>query len=215
MVDFPTSISEDGRRIAAIISIEGELEGYFLEWLAIKDLKQDKLEEEIEIIGIGLSFKLGYDCEQDISACVPELQGRVDAANALLANDPWRPFPCILIYHSGRPERMGPGCELLAELDVDYKDPQLIISRGGRPVVNRSMPTWSPTYRKPKCKGLIDIYVESVAFDPETGLFVIALKFVGIGHTRGECAEPRWDFHPIRLPMFRREAHRARDGGTP
>jgi hypothetical protein len=57
--------------------------------------------------------------------------------------------------------------------------------------------------------------VAQVALDPETGLFVISRSFVSSGEGGGECAALRWDFHPIRLPMFRREALQKRDGGAP
>jgi hypothetical protein len=110
---------------------------------------------------------------------------------------------------------MGPGCEALAQLRFEFQDPRLVVSRDGHPTVTRTLPSWSPTYGKPRCKGLVDTYVESVAFDPDSGLFVIALSFVGIGHGGGDCAEPRGDFHPIRLPMFRREALQGRDAGVP
>jgi hypothetical protein len=80
--------------------------------------------------------------------------------------------------------------------------------------MTRSMPSWSPTRHHPACKGTIESYVESVAFDPETGLFIIGLSFEG-AEGGGECRTPLWDFHPIRLPMFRREALQKRDGGAP
>jgi hypothetical protein len=214
LVAFPTSISEDSDRIASIISIDDEGEEFFLEWLVIKDLKNDEVQQKIDLIDPDLSLKLGSKCRQSLAACIPDVEQRVQAANALLAKDKWRPFPCISSRSWPRPERTGPGCEVLSELRIEFQDPDLIISRGEHRIVTRTMPTWSKTHRHPSCKGSIDSYVESVAFDPETGLFVITLRFVG-AEGGGECRTPVWDFHPIRLPMFRREALQKRDGGAP
>lgn len=215
LIDFPTSISPDGRRIAAMVSVDGQLESYFPEWLAIKDLEADRTEQVLDVIDPALSGRLNSteNCVGNLAPCIAEAQRMAEAVNAVLAQDRWHPFPCIYINHSSRPDRMDPGCELLEELRFEYKDPRLIISREGRPVVTRMLPSWSPKYRKPKCTGVtIDTYVESVAFDPGTGLFVISLRFVG-PEGNFECPTPRWDFHPIRLPMFRRGAGRE-DGGA-
>jgi hypothetical protein len=213
LIEIPTSISEDGLRIAAMTSIDAAVDSYYPQWLVVKDLNTEEIRQTFDLIDPDLSLKLvsPYHCRNNLSACIPEILQRVQAANAMLAKDQWRPFPCI----SSRPERMGPGCELLSELHFELQGPRLIISRGERRIVTRFMPQWSPAYHKPGCKGLIDIHLESVAFDPETGLFVISLGFVSIGEGGGECAAPRWDFHPIRLPMFRREALQKRDGGAP
>lgn len=208
-VEFPTSVSHDGTRIAAMISIESG-DPFTPEWLVIKDLENDEVEETIDLIDPVLSSWLIQHCREDVSPCVVHVERRVQAANAAVETERWRPFPCFSVRGSERRERMGPGCDILEELRFEYKDPRLIISRGGRPVVTRTLPRWSPKYRKPKCNGItIDTYVESVAFDPATGLFVISLRFVG-PEGNFECPTPRWDFHPIRLPMYRRE-----DGGAP
>jgi hypothetical protein len=213
-VIFPTSITEKGDRIAAIVSIDGEGEEFFPEWLVIKELKTDKVEQKIDLIAPSLSWKFRTKCRDSLSPCVPDVLQHVQAANAVLDNDRWRPFPCISVLEWERPERMGPGCEVLSELTIEFQDPQLIISRRGRPLVARSMPAWSPAYHHPACKGTIDSRVESVALDPETGLFIIGLSFVGAEGDM-ECATPIWDFHPIRLPMFRLEAFKKRDRGAP
>ena len=199
-----------------MISIDGELEGYFPESILIKNTEDEAVRQEMALIDSEMSVKLGspHHCLENQSVCIPDVERLVDAANAVLAQDRWRPFPCI-DNHSSRPDRMDPGCEILEELRFEYKDPRLIISRDGRPVVTRTLARWSPKYRKPKCKGVtIDTYVASVAFDPGTGLFVISLRFVG-PEGNFECPTPRWDFHPIRLPMFRRAAQQRDDGGTP
>ena len=211
-VQFPTSISEHGDRVAAIISIDGEGEAYYPEWLVIKDISTNKSAPKIDLISPDLSSKLEFSCRNNLSMCIAEVEASIDVANDMLARHQWRRFPCFLTPGSSRPERTEPGCEYFSELDFEFDDPRLLVSHRGRHILTRAMPAWSPT-QNPSCKREIDSYVESVAFDPATGVLVVGLRFVGT--EGGGCPAPAWDYHPIRLPMLRGQATHDRDGGAP
>src|SRR5262249_4286206 len=59
---FPTSISERGERIAALVSVMDNSEAWYLQWLFIKNVKTDKLDQDIELIDMDLSSKLATNC---------------------------------------------------------------------------------------------------------------------------------------------------------
>ena len=208
LADFPTSISERGDRIAAIVSMEDTGEIYNPEWLVIKNIQTDKIEQSVELIGWDLYFKLWNKCHHTLSPCIQEVEQRVAAANAVLAKDRWRRLPCF--RGSWRLDRIEGGCEQFLELDATFKDPWLIISQRGRVLLKRSIPRW--IYRDPSCKENAATDIESIALDPQTGILVVGLQFWGM--VEG-CAVPRWDFHPIRLPMLRSKATQGRDGEAP
>ena len=181
---------------------------YNPEWLVIKNIRTDKIEQSIELIGWDLYSKLWKKCHHTLSPCIQEVEQRVEAANAVLAKERWRRLPCF--RGSGRPDRIEGGCEQFLELDATFKDPWLIISQRGRVLLKRSIPAW--IYRDPSCKTNAATDIESIALDPQTGILVVGLQFWGM--VEG-CTVPRWDFHPIRLPMLRSKATQGRDGGAP
>jgi hypothetical protein len=210
IVEFPTSISERGDRIAAIVSVEDNCESRCDEWLIIKDVKKDKIEHAVVLIDAELSSKIGWSCVDAWSTCAHrfEVERRVEAANAVLARDRWRRLPCF--NGTWRPDRIEGGCEQFSGLDVRFEDPRLVISHQGRVLLDRRVPSW--IYRDSSCKQAASTDIESFALDPETGILVVGLQFWS--QVEG-CAVPRWDFHPISMPILRRKAPRDRDGGAP
>jgi len=212
VVDFPTSISERGDRVVAIISVEEAGEIFNPQWLVIKSVHSDKLERVIDVIDWTLADKLMRHCREGPSACIHlhEVQRRVDAANAVLAGDRWRRFPCFLDLGRWRPNRFEAGCDRFRGLKVRFQDSQLTVSHQGRNLVSLKQPTWA--YRGASCKEFMRTDIESASFDPETGIYVVGLYFWA---TVEGCDVPRWDFHPIRLPMLRSKAIHDLDGGTP
>ena len=214
VVQFPVSITESGDRIAKIVSKNSYDYHHLLFplWVKIKSVKTDESESMIEVISPDLASKLFDDCLNGPSTCIhmDELKERVAAANAVLEKDRWRPFPCIRT--ESEKERDEPGCEPLFEMSLKFKGARLLVSRRKRQLINARKPTWA--YRDPsrECLSQERTKLQSVAFDPETGLLVIGLQFSSM--IEG-CDVPFWDFHPIRLPVPRKEPPRDCDGGTP
>jgi hypothetical protein len=178
----------------------------------IKNVKTDKSEGTIELVGTDLMMKLVSNCQDGPSTCIhmDELNQRVDAANAVLAKDRWRPFPCFIGLK--QPDRKEPGCEHFFETKTDFEDARLRVSHRGRLLLDVRKPTW--VYRDPSrgCKSTERTELQSEAFDPATGIYVVGLGFWAM--VEG-CDEPIWDFHPIRLPALRSKPARGRDGGAP
>jgi hypothetical protein len=209
LIEFPTSISERGNRIAALVSADDNCTLLCDQQLIIKDVKSDRIEQVIDIIDAELSSKIGWTCPADWSTCIQrqEVERRINAANAVLAQDTWRRLPC---YRGGfRPDRIETGCEKFLQLDVRFQDPRLIVSWRGRVLFSRSVPTW--IYRDASCKSAANTDIESYALDPKTGTLVVGLQFWA---TFEGCSVPRWDVHAIQLPALRREAQ-DHDGGAP
>lgn len=209
---FPTSISEHGDRLAALVSIHDNSESYYLQWLVIKKVKTDKIEQIIALVDAEFSSKLATRCRDGLSSCIhkDEVEQRLQAANAVLSRHRWRAFPCYRKLRTGGLTRFGSGCEEFRDLTADYQDTWLLVSHRARVVLNERRPTWA--YRGESCKRYMTTDTESIAYDPETGVFV-----VGIGFSPGVegCDTPIWDFHPIRVPMLGRGILLGRDGGVP
>ena len=212
IVHFPTSINECGDRVAAIISSSGNIESFFPEWIEIKNVKTDESERTIQIVGFDLMNKLERYCSKGPSTCpyMDQLKKRVAAANAALAEDRWRPFPCAVGIMKSKPD--DPECEPFFETEVEFKNHRLIISRQNRVLLNVRKPTWAYRDRSPGCRATERTEIQSAAFDPKTGIFVVGLEFWAM--VEG-CDEPLWDFHPIRLPALRKKPARGRDAGAP
>jgi hypothetical protein len=216
LVYFPTSISERGARVAAIISVDDNCERACDEWLLIKSVNADKVEHMLPLVDMELSAKLGAECPEMESACEPrrELERRVEAANGVLAQDRWRRFPYLTTTRQG--DYIDPAVEWFDDVEVEFKDARLRVAYQGRTLISERKPAWAyrGVYRGPsrECMRYGQAAVETVAFDPETGILLLGLKYWAPFEG---CAEPRWDFHPIRLPTLRRKAVPGRDGGPP
>jgi hypothetical protein len=142
------SISERGDRVAALVSIEGNCERQCEIWLVIKNVKTDNIVKIIDLIDPELSSKIGWTCPDTWSTCnqKPEVKRRIQAANAVLANDRWRPFPCY--FGVWAPERVEAGCEpAFSQFDIDFENARLRIAHQGRVLVNARKPAWP--YRDP------------------------------------------------------------------
>jgi hypothetical protein len=215
-MQFPTSITERGDRIAAMISIDSNRESFELEWLVFKDVGTDKIEGELDLMDLDLSLMLDRDCRNWPEPCIHmnEVHRRVTAANAVLAKDRWRPIPCF--YGAMQPQRDEPACDRFTEdVEVEFENGRLRISDRGRQLINARKPTWVYRDPSPSCNFSAMTAVRSRAFDPQTGTLVLGLHFWS---TVEGCSEPRWDVHPIRLPALRTlrsKASRDRDGGPP
>jgi hypothetical protein len=212
IMQFPMSINKHGDKIAAVISNDDNSESFDLEWLLIKKVDTDKIDEAIDLMDLDLALELGRDCRDGPETCIhmDELKRRVAVANAVLAKDQWRRLPCYVGLM--QPEHEGPGCEQFSEAEVNFEDGRLRVSHRGRVLINTGKPTWIYRDPAPACKPNAMTRMESEAFDPETGILVVGLHFWA---TMEGCNEPRWDFHPIRLPALRSKASRNRDGGAP
>jgi hypothetical protein len=211
-VQFPTSITERGDRIAGIVSLMGNRENSFPEWIVIKNVNTDKVESTIDLMNYDLLRKIYIDCKNGLSTCVhlDEVKQRVAAANAVLAQDQWRQIPCF--YGAMQPERDGPECEPFYEVEVEFEDARLRVSHEGRQLINARKPTWIYRDPSPSCKPHAMTAIRSRAFDPATGILVVGLHFWA---TIEGCDEPLWDLHPVRLPALRSKPARGRDRGAP
>jgi hypothetical protein len=115
VMQFPTSITERGDRVAAMISIDSNRESFELEWLVFKNVNTDKIEGTLDLMDLDLSLMLDRDCRNWPEPCIhmDEVNRRVAEANVVLAKDRWRPIPCF--YGAMQPERDEPACDRFTE----------------------------------------------------------------------------------------------------
>jgi hypothetical protein len=211
-MEFPTSISEHSGRVAALVSVHDNSESWQLQWLVIKKIKTDKTERIIDLIDLELSSKLATSCGTGPSTCIhkDEVEERLQDANAELSKHSWRAFPCYRTLRIDGLSRVEPGCERFRDLRVLFQDPWLLVSLHGRVLLNQRRRAWA--YRGQSCKKYMETSVESFAFDPETGVFVVGIS--SSASSEG-CDVPLWDIHPIRVPKLVKELLPDRDGGAP
>jgi hypothetical protein len=212
LMQFPTSISEQSDRVAALVSVDNNGDIFQPQWLVLKMRKTDKVERIIPLVDLELASKLATSCREGPSSCIykDEVDQRIRAANALLDRYRWRALPCYRELRTDGETRFGPGCDRFRDLAVLYEDPWLLISLHGRVLLNQRRPTWG--YRGQSCKKYMDTCAESIAFDPETGVFIVGIFFWA---TIEGCDVPLWDFHPIRVPMLEEKTLPGLDGGAP
>lgn len=212
LLKFPTSISADGTLIAGIVSGEDMGESFHPLWLRIKKVSIDRTVRLIDLNGDDTIRKLEVDCHGRLLGCVyvRELEEIAEAANAVLAENRWRVFPCYRDLGPTGPERLEAGCEKFRDVEVNYEKHHLRVTYHGHTLVNKSRPSWA--YQGRLCKDSWEAVGMPMAFDPETGLLVVWIRaFAG----SEVCDVPPDDFHAIRVPALRGEPLPDQDGGAP